>query len=901
VYVDDQIVLPPLPSTSGPYSAILRSTRHGRCALVAIEGQEHGSRVFISHAHADVEQARRLKKGLATRGLDGWLAPDDMVGRDSWVGELVAEIARCESFVVLVSSTALASKHVEREVTLAVEHNRLLVPVLLEEVALSGPLSYLLSSRHWVEAAGGISDDTVEIVSRRLRSATPPNLPSSTSKPGRVAWDESRVPMPLDPIVGRDSLVESLVNGVRAGRRLTTLRGPGGVGKTRLALEVAQRVLVEGLARVVFVDLSEATNASELMVEIANAVGYSGPDPGDPAEVAGALPGSPMLLVCDNLEQVAAESRPLHQFLEKAPHLMALVTSRVRLGFPGEHVVVVPPLVTDDASAISPAVEMFLQVAKHVDPGFDPLPNELTYVDRVCRAVDGLPLALELAASRVSLMSPAQLWERVGRPVSRTAARPGSARQSSVEATIEWSLSLLTPRTLAGFARLGVFTGGFTLEAVESVCADDGEDGSHVDEWLAELVDASLVQSADAPSGRRFFMLHLLLAEARRRAVDPALEQRHATFFAELAEKHRPDMVGPRGAAVIRGLVDDLANWSQALSWASTHDPHLYCRLARQWRPVWVTAMRAADVFASPLSPEGRTSLSAAEQATLEALSGIAAFQAGVRGAAGRLRRATDGTTALAGDPELVVLLWSFLAAACVDHGDKDDAREAARFAREYADEHGDAHARAVAYDISGWAASLRGDLADAHTFAEQSIQLAEEQDDDLGVCFALHALGSVLIEEGDEEGVRASAARLLALVEAGRGLEANEFQGEYLLRMADLMAGDLASAASRLLRALTRSDPLPAEIVGSVLTAAAVLAAAGHLDDAHRALARARELAQRFDEALDDSHRPEREQLARLETESPPPRDATFPDTGSVVPPALLEALRRVVVGSSA
>jgi predicted ATPase len=714
--------------------------------------------------------------------------------------------------------------------------------------------------------------------------------------PGNVAWDESRVPLPLDAMVGRAFLVDSLVDTVRAGRRLTTLRGPGGVGKTRLALEVARRVLDHGVASVVFADLSEARDASELMVGIANALGYRGADPWNPVEVAGSLPGSPLLLVCDNLEQVATESAPLQQLLEKAPHLMALVTSRTRLNLHGEHVVVVPPLETDDADDVSPAMQMFLQVARRADPAFDPPVQELQYVDRVCRSLDGLPLALELAASRVSLMSPAQLWERVARPASRSAPRRGTARQSSVEATIEWSLSLLGPRARAGFARLGVFTGGFTLEAVERVCAAEDESDADVDEWLAELVDASLVQSADAPSGRRFFMLQLLLAEARRIPMEPELELRHATFVAELAEELRSDFVGPRGAEVIRGLVDDLPNWSLALRWAARHDPHLYVRLARGWRSVWVQAMRPADALGSPLSSEDRASLSPQERVTLDVLSGIAASLVGVAGATEQLRRATEATSALAGDPELVVSLWSFLAAGYLQNGHEDDARGAARIAREYAEEHGDTHDRAVSYDVSGWVASLCGDLADARAFAERSLDLAEQQHHDVGICFALHTLGSVLTEEGDEPALRACAERMLALVSTGRGLEVNEMQAEFLLRMADILAGDLRSAASRLIRALKRADPLAANLAGDLLTAAAVLAGADSFDDAHRARAWARRVAERSEVNLDEAERPVRDQLARLDAQAPaPPSDETFPDTGALVPPALLEALARV------
>lgn len=867
------------------------------------------SRVFISHGRADVDQARRLKAGLAKSGLIGWLAPDDMVGRESWAAELNAEIARCESFVVLIGSTTLASKHVEREVTLAVEHERLIVPVLIEQVRLTGSLAYLLATCHWVEAIGGLTDASIEVIARRSSPGDSPDpgalsvgIPESARPPGKVAWDESRVPVPLDPIVGRDTLVASVMDSLRAGRRLTTLRGPGGVGKTRVALEVARRVAAEDWASVVFADLSEATNASELMVGIANALGYGGPDPGNPAEVAKTLGQERVVLVCDNLEQLAADTTPLHQLLEAAPALVALVTSRTKLRLPGEDVVVVPPLelgafqTTDERSLTSPAVEMFLQVARHADPGFATAVHELAYVDRVCRALDGLPLALELAASRSAVMSPSQLWERVGSPVAQASIKPGTGRRhSSVEATIAWSLSLLSPAALAGFARLGIFTGGFTLEAVEQVCAAEDESAADVDQWLAELVDASVVQSADAPSGRRFFMLQLLLAEARRRSSDPELDRRHATFYAELAETRRPDLIGPSGAAVTKGLADDLANWSHALGWASRHDPHLYCRLARGWRPVWVMTARPAEVLASPLSSESRASLTPEESAALDALSAIAGYLAGSAGALDGFELAVRGSADLASDPELLVMLWSFHAAARVQAGDKDGGRDAATRAREYADEHGDAHDQSVANDVSGWVARACGDLAAARTFAERSIELAEAQNDDVGVCFALNALGLVLVEEGDVGPLRACAVRLLALVEQGHGVEINQVQGEFLLRMAHIMVGDWSAAASSLLVSLIRREAFPVSVVGDVLTAAAVLSAAGQRDDAHQALTRARQLATRFEVDISEPEGPLREHLARLDGHAGPAPAETEVDSAPLVPPSLLAALREV------
>jgi hypothetical protein len=435
-----------------------------------------------------------------------------------------------------------------------------------------------------------------------------------------------------------------------------------------------------------------------------------------------------------------------------------------------------------------------------------------------------------------------------------------------VEATIAWSLSLLSPQALAGFPRLGVFQGGFTLDAAEQVCSSPAESEAEVDDWLSELVDASLVLTADAPSGRRFFLLQLLLAEARRRSSEDSLERRHATYFTEIAERKRAQMVGPTGAAITRELIDELPNWSQALRWAARHDPHLYCRLARGWRGVWTVSPRPADVLRSPLSADARASLTAREVATLDVLSAIAAYLASVKGSKTALERAVLHESTLQSDPDLVVLAWSFLAASCVQAGSLDDARDAAAQARAYAVDHGDVHDEAIACDISAFVASARGDLTEGRGFIERSIALAERQGDDVGVCFGLSTLGGLLIEEGDAAATRACAERLLELVRKGAGLAHNESQGVRLLGIADVMDGDLASAARHLHRSLRDQDALPLDLVGNLITAAAVLAAVEDIDAGSRTLAHAYRLATRFEVDTKDTPAPLLDYLARLE-----------------------------------
>ena len=789
-------------------------------------GSHADGRIFISHAHADVLSARRLKSGLADAGYESWLAPDDMIGRDSWAGELLHEIDRCSAFVVLVSPATLESKHVHRELTLAVEHDKDVIPVLLEPVTLDGPLEYLLSTRHWVEADREAPQAAVDAIVRRITSEEAPTAEASGSRMsertsrGKVSWDASRVPVPLDPIIGRDSLIASVVGAIRSGSRLITLRGPGGVGKTRLALAVAHVVAEEGLASVSFADLSEALDATSLMVGIANAVGYHGPSPEDPGEVAAALPDDPTLLVCDNLEQVAMHAAPLHQLLQAAPGLTALVTSRTRLGLAGESVVVVPPLELPPESGVdeagpSPAVEVFLQAARHAVPGYTPTPAELQDVERVCRALDGLPLALELAASRLAIMSPAQLWERVGRPlVSNTAKATSSDRQASVEATIAWSLSLLSPPALAGFPRLGVFQGGFTLDAAEQVCSSAAESQADVDDWLSELVDASLVLTADAPSGRRFFLLQLLLAEARRRSPQVSLEQRHATYFAEIAER--------------RACRDGGADRGSDHPRAHRRAPQLVAGvgLGRASRPPSLLPLgagvaRRLDRLSPPGGCAREPPVGGCPSLPHRARGGDARRALGDRGLPGQrhwlevgsLERAVLHEAALQSDPDLVVLALELPGRGLPSGGQprrrpRRGCSSPGLCGRPRRCPRRGGRLRHLSLCREPLVeTSRRGAASSSGRSTLPSVRATTSE-----CCFGLSTLGGLLIEEGDAAATRACADRLLDMVRNGRGLAHNERQGVRLLGIADVMDGDLASAARHLHSSLRDEERAPAQ-----------------------------------------------------------------------------------------
>jgi predicted ATPase/class 3 adenylate cyclase len=321
-----------------------------------------------------------------------------------------------------------------------------------------------------------------------------------------------RVPELPGSFVGRQAEVEAVAALLRDRRtRLVTLTGAGGVGKTRLAIEASSAVAGDMPGGVVFVPLSAVTDPALVLRSVADALGTRSEAGLSPLDaVDGMLGDDRLLLLLDNMEQVASSARELVALLDRVPSLVALVTSRQLLRVRSEIPVPVRPL---EGSA---AVQLFLDRAVVTRPGF-PSVEDRDAVTEICRRLDGLPLAIELAAARARLLPPAALLSRLRERLDVLSGGPVDlpARQRTLRATMDWSHELLSPTQQAMFARLGVFSGGWSLDAAEHVCGGDGE--PDVLETLAGLLDASLVVSEAAGDEARFGMLETVRAYAAER------------------------------------------------------------------------------------------------------------------------------------------------------------------------------------------------------------------------------------------------------------------------------------------------------------------------------------------------------------------------------------------------
>jgi len=514
--------------------------------------------------------------------------------------------------------------------------------------------------------------------------------------------------------------------------RLLTLTGPGGIGKTRLALQAAADLLDEFPDGTFFVPLATLSEVELLLPAVAETLGVreTAEQPLDES-LKDYLSERRMFLVLDNFEQVLEAAPAVTELLAGAPGLKVLATSRAPLGLYGEHVFPVPPLTLPDLERPPPlerltqyeAVGLFVERAKAVKPDFKITNESAPAVAEICVRLDGLPLAIELAAARIKMLPPRAMLQRL---TSRLKLLTGGARdlperQRTLRATIEWSHTLLDEGEQLLFGRLAVFSGGRTLEAIEAICDAEGDLPVEAFDGVSSLLDKSLLRQEEGPDGEpRFVMLETVHEFAREKLGQHAEEQEikrvHAQYFLTLAEGAYPELKGANQLQWLERLEAEHDNMRAALTWASErNEAELVLRLGGALWVFW--SVRGYH-------SEGRRWLEAA--------------------------LAIDGR----GSPEVRAMALAGAGALAEEQGDLDRAQEACQEGLELLANEGReaSEAKQNLLERLGWVACLREEYGQATELYEEGLALSREMSDSWWIASLKESLASVSGFRGDSE-----------------------------------------------------------------------------------------------------------------------------------------------------
>jgi len=580
----------------------------------------------------------------------------------------------------------------------------------------------------------------------------------------------NNLPLRLTSFIGRERELGELSLLIRE-HRAVTLTGAGGIGKTRLALETAQALLDEFPDGVWLVELAPLSDGGLIMPTLGAVVGVRelAADPirggGGPlgAAVVEHLRTGQVLIILDNCEHlIESAARTADHLLHQCPRLRILATSREGLGIDGERIWRVPTL--------AEAVDLFVARARSIAPGFAPSGADLIALERICKRLDGIPLAVELAAARTGVLSLHEIASRLDDRfrLLTGGSRTSTARQRTLRAAVDWSYSLLTGPEKVLWGRLSVFAGAFSLEAAEAICGDGTIERSSVLDLVASLAAKSLLATESSGSSVRHRMLETLREYAGERSIESGetddVRRRHAVFHVALAEREAAGLAAGRQAEALDHLEAVLDDLRAAIRWSAEHDIDTAVRLGVACARYFVIRGHLSDGLAW-------------RDAVVPQLDGVEArLRARALTAAGRLSAARDDHAAASelyqrahdlfseiGDTSGMAEVLNGLGGVAARRGEDAAARELYERSLAVAGEAASREERVTALQGLGRLAQRSGDYPSARKHLGTVIDLRREMGDRMGLAYALLSLGVVASDEGDpglaEELMRESAA----------------------------------------------------------------------------------------------------------------------------------------------
>ena len=627
----------------------------------------------------------------------------------------------------------------------------------------------------------------------RVYQLAAPDLPSEFPPLRTLEGRTNNLPLQPTPLVGRELEVSEIVERLRDEQaRLLTLTGPGGTGKTRLVLQAGADLLEEFDDGVFFVSLAAVTDPQLVPSTIAKPLGVkeSAEQPLEESLEA-YLHQKRLLLILDNFEQVLEGATIVGDLAGSCPNLKVLATSRIPLRLYGEQEYPVPPLELPDPVHLPPlerltqyeAVRLFVERARAVKPGFEVTNQSAPAVAEICARLDGLPLAIELAAARTKLLPPQALLSRLSNRLKllKGGARNLPARQQTLRATISWSYNLLNEEEKTLFWRLSVFSGGSTLEAIGEIC--DSEEDIDDLEGVDSLLEKSLLRQEEGVGGEpRFVMLETVHEYASEKLEESAqaeeVQRNHAEYFLAQAQEANAELRGPEAAKGLERLEVEHDNMRAAMQWAlKTREAELALGLGGALWWFWSVRGHYGEGrrwLEQALAMEGRTS----PESMAMAHAGVGALvrdqgdldraeHAATQGLELLAEEATENT----GEANLHLLLTL----AHVAREREDYSRAAELFEESLALSREMGHDWGLAGSLMSLATVTheQGDLDRAIELYEASMELYKKRGDKLGLAWCLDNLGLVMYSLGDlEQAAKLTEEGVALLRELGAGAD---------------------------------------------------------------------------------------------------------------------------------